>query len=379
MFCNYLILPSDVFADTPLDGWPTTFLVNGHTLNYDDGYGGSYIAVDDEDRILLIQQYGRSATSTPVDAALWFLERDTADTLILQFLEGDPVSGFTDCLSRSFSYHPWGAPAPSPDFTLDPSIFNLNDRNIDLTLAGENVEGRYYPFDYPVAEQSCVVLLDILSPVISDISVVQSTNTVIIQWATDELATSTISYGLNTNYGSTLASSTYETSHSFDLENLNPNTYHFMITSVDEFGNVATSSDQIFTIEESTSQDQNSATRGSSGSRKKLPVPNPDTLQSPKAISLILPATISTVANNSRDLYINTEGEDVKLLQQFLNFQGFLINKPRLPGSSGYETNFFGPLTQMALIKYQHTYNITPAVGYFGPITKNFLKTMTVN
>ncbi len=75
----------------------------------------------------------------------------------------------------------------------------------------------------------------------------------------------------------------------------------------------------------------------------------------------------------SRDLKLNMEGLDVKQLQILLNANGFMLASAGV-GSSGNETNFFGLLTQKALSRYQVAHGITPAVGYFGAITRTHMK-----
>jgi peptidoglycan hydrolase-like protein with peptidoglycan-binding domain len=45
-------------------------------------------------------------------------------------------------------------------------------------------------------------------------------------------------------------------------------------------------------------------------------------------------------------------------------------------GSPGNETTYFGNLTKQALIRFQQKYNITPAVGYFGTITREKMKSL---
>jgi peptidoglycan hydrolase-like protein with peptidoglycan-binding domain len=62
-------------------------------------------------------------------------------------------------------------------------------------------------------------------------------------------------------------------------------------------------------------------------------------------------------------------GSEVKMLQEFLNAHGYTVSSSG-PGSYGNETTTFGNLTKAALIKYQKAKGITPAVGYFGPITR---------
>ncbi len=67
-----------------------------------------------------------------------------------------------------------------------------------------------------------------------------------------------------------------------------------------------------------------------------------------------------------RDLTINMFGEDVQVLQTFLIKQGYIIPD----GATGY----FGSQTQSALASYQSKNNIIPASGYFGPITREYIK-----
>lgn len=74
----------------------------------------------------------------------------------------------------------------------------------------------------------------------------------------------------------------------------------------------------------------------------------------------------------NRNLSLGMSGLDVKQLQQFLNQEGFKI-ADQGPGSPGNETEIFGSLTQQALIKFQQAHNITPAAGYFGPLTQSFI------
>jgi len=78
--------------------------------------------------------------------------------------------------------------------------------------------------------------------------------------------------------------------------------------------------------------------------------------------------------NWTRDLTLGSTGPDAKALQQFLNGQGYLVAQSGA-GSAGNETEYFGSLTQAALAKFQAAKGISPAVGYFGPITRNYIAT----
>lgn len=67
---------------------------------------------------------------------------------------------------------------------------------------------------------------------------------------------------------------------------------------------------------------------------------------------------------------------DVLRLQNFLNTHGAVVAPAGLPGSLNNETTFFGPATLNALVKYQSTNGISPARGYFGPITRAFVNAL---
>lgn len=76
-----------------------------------------------------------------------------------------------------------------------------------------------------------------------------------------------------------------------------------------------------------------------------------------------------------KDLKLGMTDPDVKRLQQFLNGNGFQLATSGA-GSPGNETEYFGGLTQKALIKFQTANNISPAVGYFGIITRTRVNSM---
>jgi len=71
----------------------------------------------------------------------------------------------------------------------------------------------------------------------------------------------------------------------------------------------------------------------------------------------------------ARNLTVGHTGDDVLRLQQYLNTHGFVIAESG-PGSLGNETTRFGALTRAALKKFQLSKGITPASGYFGPLTR---------
>jgi lysophospholipase L1-like esterase len=77
----------------------------------------------------------------------------------------------------------------------------------------------------------------------------------------------------------------------------------------------------------------------------------------------------STCYTFTRDLELHDSGADVEALQSFLNAHGSPI-APTGPGSAGQETDYFGSATYAALARFQAAHGITPASGYFGPLTR---------
>ncbi len=76
------------------------------------------------------------------------------------------------------------------------------------------------------------------------------------------------------------------------------------------------------------------------------------------------------VVQSVRDLELNMEGEDVKALQTYLISKRFRITA----GATGY----FGQQTKDALIEYQKAYNISPSTGYFGPLTRAQMTSLSI-
>lgn len=77
----------------------------------------------------------------------------------------------------------------------------------------------------------------------------------------------------------------------------------------------------------------------------------------------------------SRDLTVGKTGDDITLLQEFLDAAGHY--------PEGLITGYFGSLTREALIRFQTTHRIVPAAGYFGPVTRArvnlFKKSSSIN
>lgn len=90
-------------------------------------------------------------------------------------------------------------------------------------------------------------------------------------------------------------------------------------------------------------------------------------------LSFAFALTVS--AEFSRNLTVGSRGADVMDLQKTLNAAGFTVAASGA-GSAGKETTYFGPATRAALAKYQASKGISPAVGFFGPLTRANVNSM---
>jgi hypothetical protein len=93
---------------------------------------------------------------------------------------------------------------------------------------------------------------DTTAPAISVVEALTGTTTATVSWQTDEAATSLLTYAAESldeaSTTDSMSSDDYVTDHSFDLTGLaSSTTYYFMVESVDEAGNKATSSEEMFT------------------------------------------------------------------------------------------------------------------------------------
>lgn len=72
----------------------------------------------------------------------------------------------------------------------------------------------------------------------------------------------------------------------------------------------------------------------------------------------------------SANLTVGSTGADVMALQKLLNSDSATQVAASGAGSPGNETSTFGPATKAAVIKFQTKNGISPASGYFGPLTR---------
>jgi hypothetical protein len=89
---------------------------------------------------------------------------------------------------------------------------------------------------------------DGIPPVISNVVATPTSYSALVTWTTDEAATSVVDYGLTSSYDNQTSNTVnLVTSHSIQLQNLQPNTtYHYAVTSTDWGGASSTSLDRVF-------------------------------------------------------------------------------------------------------------------------------------
>jgi hypothetical protein len=78
-----------------------------------------------------------------------------------------------------------------------------------------------------------------------------------------------------------------------------------------------------------------------------------------------------SLSDDGKPLTIGSAGTDVWALQTFLSIDGAGPASTKL--ASVGSTGTFGPITASALAEYQNSVGITPASGYFGPITSAYI------
>jgi peptidoglycan hydrolase-like protein with peptidoglycan-binding domain len=198
---------------------------------------------------------------------------------------------------------------------------------------------------------------DTTPPSISNIEVTAGDTTATITWQTSESSLSWIVYGTSTDYGLEVKTTSYVTSHSVSLEDLSPETtYHYQIKSEDSSGNVGSYTDKTFTtappkpIAEMTIEELKTEIQRISALIAQLQAQLAELLA--EAVIEGVPAGFTFEKN----LYYGMSDLDVKYLQIVLNSDSRTQLAESGPGSPGNETQYFGPLTKAAVIKFQELY-----------------------
>ncbi len=193
------------------------------------------------------------------------------------------------------------------------------------------------------------VSVDTNYPVTSDLDSTISKTSAALSFSTDELTTSTVSYGTTSSYGTDVTvSASLQNNHSVVISGLNTcNRYHYRIQTTDKAGNVSTTSDATFlttcggvsnslpTVETSSVQNtptvvpQNTPTPSIEKPLENTPVnttnPNETEFTTPTTTSSSAPSA-PIVEPEKKEVFIATiltprryEYGNVSLLQSFFN------------------------------------------------------------
>ena len=132
--------------------------------------------------------------------------------------------------------------APAGSFTLTASAGGFNSAPVPVTVTEGGIHTVDIVIELPANPDST-------APVITTVRSSNITsNSCVITWVTDELADSTVEYGLSVNYGSETFNASKVVNHSVSLSGLLPAaTYNYRVKSKDAAGNESVSGNFQFT------------------------------------------------------------------------------------------------------------------------------------
>lgn len=120
-------------------------------------------------------------------------------------------------------------------FIYDPSTDFSQGENVTVTVNVSDLAGNAMSaesFSFKITEP------DFDPPIISNVQCVPGSDKLTLVWTTDEMANSTVNYGLTAALGSTVSDPTLVTAHSVEITGLSSETeHHFQIVSDDSSGN----------------------------------------------------------------------------------------------------------------------------------------------
>ncbi|RLE63324.1 MAG: hypothetical protein DRJ47_09565 [Thermoprotei archaeon] len=264
---------SDVFTSQATISWTTDELANSKVEystdpNFDSFTGATDSTMLEEHEVVLTGLNPNTTYYYRVESA--DLEENTAtkaDSYSFTTLSGPVISNvIVSSIANEMATIEWQTDLPASStvvYSTTPSFDSYFVKSSDeevnshqLTLNGlsiatiyyfyvesgsarDNNAGNYYYFS---------TANDIISPTISQVASFSKTQSVLISWQTDELATSKVEYGTTTDYGQEASSSVLTKQHSLSFAGLESDTlYHYRVISTDASGNTSTSSDYTFT------------------------------------------------------------------------------------------------------------------------------------
>lgn len=296
-----------------------------------------------------------------------------------------------------------GNATTSVSFIVNPATLALGTYNATATISDPNASSSPQTIPVTLTISSTGASATITAPVDGT---TLSGNASITASATSTVSIASLSLLID---GSPVASTTTSSlSYSWDTTQASNGTHTISVLATDTYNNSASSSISVTVSNAAPSTTPSPVVEvaaGGGGGSGYTPAPVTTTSTPPAATSsMVLTSTpvstsslqaqldmllaelqaleakagITTNASSSytftRNLTIGSKGSDVEALQHYLNTHGFPVNAtPTYAGSLGYETQYFGKATQTALAEFQKSVGISPAVGFFGPITRAYV------
>jgi hypothetical protein len=270
-----------------------------------------------------------------------------------------------------------GASITGADCTSGVCVSDANGR-ITFTYTGSYSS---HTFDVSTWVDTTAPSITLTAPV--DGATISSATVNLTESSSDNVSVSGVQFKVNTStlIGAEDTSAPYAVS--WDLSSVANGSYSLIAVARDAAGNYTTSTAVSVTVSIAAAASATSAGGGYGGSPwLSDPTPPLITLTSSggyTATSSLASSTPPLAAPPPgttnpyrfiRNLSFGDRRSEVKKLQQFLNTQLAPIALGTSPGATGFETNYYGPATRAAVAAYQKANGITPAVGYFGPITR---------
>jgi len=217
---------------------------------------------------------------------------------------------------------------------------------------------------------------DRTAPLISEIEASADQRSAVVSWETNEPSITWLVYGQDTDYSEEMKITDYSTSHSVDISDLSPETtYYYRIKAKDSSGNIRESAEKTFVTPEEK-EDEDELRLNLIALLLKRIIYLKDLLAGREEGQVIygIPAEFEF----RRNLFLGQNLEEIQYLQMILNSYPDTRLAQRGWGSPGNETIHFGPLTRIAVIKFQNKYaseilhptGRQAATGIVGPSTR---------
>ncbi|HKV32265.1 MAG TPA: N,N-dimethylformamidase beta subunit family domain-containing protein [Candidatus Dormibacteraeota bacterium] len=251
-----------ILSNSPFTAWPANVPDHANSSIYQAPSGAWVFAAGTMSWAWGLDDYNHAPSHT--DARI----QQTTTNILNQFVSGTPpaltLSGITATTGSTSAVITWqtnnaansrvdyGASSAYGSTASDPN--SVTNHSVTLTSLTANTTYHYQVTSvdgFSQTASSVDASFTTSAPPALQVTGVQAnpgTISAVINWQTNNAASSRVDYGATTAYGSTASDPNSVTSHSVTLTGLTPSTtYHYQVTSVDGFSQTASSADAGFT------------------------------------------------------------------------------------------------------------------------------------